>query len=272
MRFGLPILAAASLLFAGGAICSASTITDTFGQVQNNCNYRASAPYSDCDVVGDPQVYDIQGISFANNGTTASLVITLNSGAVKKSGNTYGLSSFSDGGLTLIPGDIFFYPTDATYDPSDPTTTKNLKYGIALTSHGSFQAGGLYAIGGGVSVETAQQALNSQDYYRRNEVVLMTGSGTAISTGTVSVASNGGDGTTNAKYAITVTIPESAALLNLFLNNQMGILFSSADCGNDVIQGNVSSTTGVPEPGPMVLILTGIGFLLAGRRWRKPTA
>jgi hypothetical protein len=87
-----------------------------------------------------------------------------------------------------------------------------------------------------------------------------------------------GNGVTNAEYEISVTVPLTSGLLNLESNGQIGLLFSSADCGNDVIQGVVDTGGGtavinaipeVPEPGPGVLILTGIVLLAIGRQWRK---
>src|ERR1039458_10382945 len=256
MRFGLT---AASAILLSAAWCPANTLIDPFGQSQSNCNLSTQAPYSTCDVIGNEMRYDIQASTFTTSGGTSTVTIYLNSGAVKNVNNQLTLGSFSDSGLTLIPGDIFFYNPNTVYDPSDPNTIQYLQYGIALTNHGSFTAGGLYSITGGISTETAQAALNSGDYYRRDETVLMTGSGTPVSTGTVSVASTGGNGVTGAQYVITVTVSTSG-LASLESNGQIGLLFASADCGNDVIQGVVGQT---PEPGPALMVLTGLGFLVA---------
>jgi hypothetical protein len=250
-------------------VCQANTLTDPFNQPQNNCNYSATAPYSACDVIGDPQLYDIQMATLTPGGGMLTVMIYLNTGAVQQNNNNQlVLGSFSDAGVTLMPGDLLFYNPNTVYDPSDPNTTQYLQYGIPLVSHGSFAAGGLYSITGGTTVETAEQALNySSDYYRRDEAVLMDGAGTALTTGSVSVATYG-NGTTNAQYVITVTVPTTSAFMSLVSGGQIGLLFSSADCGNDVIQGSV----GAPEPSSALLILTGIGLLLAGRKWRKPGA
>jgi hypothetical protein len=92
----------------------------------------------------------------------------------------------------------------------------------------------------------------------------------------VSVASTGSDGTTSAEYVISVTVPVTTGLLNLESNGQIGLLFSSADCGNDVIQGVLGPTSvaiqDTPEPGPATLVLTGLALLTAGRQWRKRQA
>jgi hypothetical protein len=272
MRFGLLVTSA---LLLGVGCCSADTIADPFGQSQANCNYSENAPYSTCDVIGNEALYDIQAATVNVGASTTTVQIYLNSGAVKSSNGQLTLGSFSDSGLTLIPGDIFFYNPLTVYDPSDPNTTQYLQYGIALTNHGSFLAGDLYNITGAISTETAQQALNNADgYYRRDEAVLMTGSGTPASSGTVTVANNG-NGTTSAQYVITATVPTTPGLLALSSSGEIGLLFSSADCGNDVIQGIGGETvqvTEAPEPGPAILLLTGLVLLVAGRQWRKRTA
>jgi hypothetical protein len=247
-------------MILGTAACSANTLLDPFGP-QSNCNYGPDAPYSSCDVIGDQQLYDIQAATFTTGNGMATVSIYLNSGAVR---NDLTLGSFTDAGLTLIPGDIFFYSPSTVYNPADPTTIPYLQYGIALTDHGSLQAGGLYAIGGGISTETAQAALGDpNDYYRKDETVLMTGSGTPVSMGTVNVALAGGTG---AQYVITVTVPE-AGLAGIESNGDIGLLFSSADCANDVIQG----TVGAPEPGSGILMLTGLALFVGGGIWRKRT-
>ena len=267
MRFGFTI--ASAILFSGA--CSAGTITDTFGQSQNNCVYTYTPPYSTCDVIGNEMLYDIQKAAVSFSDGTATVSIYTNTGAVPYGATSLSLGAFHDAGDTLIPGDIFFY---------DPATSQNLQYGIALTDHGSFTAGDLYDISGGIYTETAQVALQEgSDFYRWDEPVLMTGSGTPASSGNVTV-SQVGNGVTSAEYEITVTVPLTSGLIDLRSNGQIGLLFSSADCGNDVIQGVVdtgyeSASTAaipkVPEPGPGVLILTGIVLLAVGKQWRKRT-
>jgi hypothetical protein len=279
MRFGLTIACA---ILAGAASCFAGTLTDTFGQSQNNCTLTYAPPYDTCDVMGDEMLYDIQKATVSFSGGMATVSIYTNTGAVPY-GGPLTLGPFNDAGETLIPGDIFFYGPTAGYDPNDPSTIQNLQYGIALTDHGSFTAGDLYDISGGIDTETAEMALDDgSDMYRRDETVLLAGAGGPASSGTVTVTDYG-DGITSAQYEITVTVPLTAGLLDMESNGQIGLLFSSADCGNDVIQGVVSTggpsgsafktgSLSAPEPGSAVLMVTGLALLVVGRQWRKRTA
>lgn len=280
MRFEF-IIASAILLTS--TYCTAGTLTDTFGQSQNNCILTYTAPYDTCDVVGNEMLYDIKNATVSVDNGKATVSIYTNTGAIPYGASSLTLTPFNDSGVTLIPGDIFFYDPAAGYDSNDPNTIQNLKYGIALINHGAFTAGDLYSISGGISTETAQVALqDGSDFYRWDETVLMTGTGSPESSGTVTVT-NYGNGVKKPAYEITVTVPLTTGLLDLLSNNgQIGLLFSSADCGNDVIQGVVDTgytggtqTTGVvvtPEPGPGVLMLTGLALLAVGRQWRTRTA
>ena len=266
MRIGW--VTAGALLWSG--LSFAGTINDIFGQSQNNCILTYTPPYSTCDVVGNEMLYDIQKatVSFANG--TATISIYMNTLAIPYGATSLTLTSFHDAGDTLMPGDIFFYDPDSA--------SQDLAFGIPLLDHGSFLAGDLYEISGGISTETAQVALqDGSDFYRWDEPVLMTGSGNPVSAGTIAV-SKYGNGVASAEYQITATVPLTPGLRNLESNGQIGLLFSSADCGNDVIQGVVSTgdplahaaaISNVPEPGPGFLTLTGMALLVIGRQWKK---
>jgi hypothetical protein len=273
------MLAFATLLC--GACAFANTLTAPFGQPQNNCTYSYTPPYSSCNVIGNDALYDVQMATMSISNGMATVSIYTNSGGVNDINHHVTLGAFTDSGVTLVPGDIFFYNPSAGYNPDDPTTTGNLQFAIALTSRGSIAAGDLYQIGGDIYTETAQQALmDGSDYYRRDETVLIGGSGDPASTGALTI-SNYGDGITNAEYEFTVTVPASSGLLSLVSNGQIGLLFSSADCGNAVIQGSidVGNTNSIspasvaplstPEPGPGILILSGIVLLAVGRFRRR---
>jgi hypothetical protein len=259
-------------------------LTDTFGQSQSNCTLTYTPPYDTCDVVGNEMLYDIQKATVSVSNGMATVSIYTNTGAIPYGATSLTLTPFHDAGDTLIPGDIFFYNPGAGYDPNDPSTIQNLQYGIALTDHGAFTAGDLYSIADGIATETAQVALqDGSDFYRWDETVLMTGSGDPESSGTVTV-NNYGNGVTNAEYEITASVPVTSGLLSLISNGQIGLLFSSADCGNDVIQGAVdtgfsasgeahaAAVLSTPEPGPGTLVLAGMALLAVGKLWRKRKA
>ncbi len=266
MRYGL------AFLILGAALCSAGTISDLFNQPQNNCNYSQTPPYSDCDVIGSAGVYDIQqaSVTVAGNGFT-TITLFSNLGGVTAQNGQLALGSFDSGlGPTLIPGDLFFYAAASENNISnfvDPNVTDfadpqsniepYLTYAVPLVNHNGLIAGDLYQVDTS-SIETASQAIGSPDLvYRANLPELLT-SGSLVAAGKgVSVAAYG-DGTNSAEYAVTLSFNSSSTLID---SEQLGILWSSADCGNDYIQGEVD--TGVPEPASSTLLLSGLALIAA---------
>ncbi|HUI57557.1 MAG TPA: PEP-CTERM sorting domain-containing protein [Bryobacteraceae bacterium] len=258
-------------LVLGATICPASTLLDTFNQPQTNCNYSITPPYGVCDVIGEEMLFDIQMANVSINEGTATVTLYFNTGGVTTVHNQLTLGGFTTAGDELMIGDLFFYNPNTVYDPANPSTAQYLRYGVPLQNHGSFIAGNLYDIAGGIGTETAQQALNdNSDYYRRNEVVLMDGTGSAAATGDGVRVASFGNGTSNALYAVTVSFPVTSDFMSLVADSQIGILFSSADCGNDVIQG-AALVSPTPEPPPAVLMLAGVGLLGVVLVWRKRT-
>ncbi len=258
--------------------CPATTLLDPFHQDQSTCNWTGS---NVCDVIGTEANYDIQMASLNISNGTATVNLYFNTGApVTGSGSNMALGSFSDADLSLIVGDLFFYNPDTVYDPSAPANSPDgpdaLKYAVVLDTSGrnGLTAGGLYSVTG---TETAQQALTAtnpgdsavtSDYYRPDETVLMT-SGNLASTGHGLTVANFGNGTTAAEYEVTVSFATTMGFDSLIQNGSIGILFSSADCANDVIQGAVA---GVPEPQSLALIAGGLGMLIGVGAWRRRTA
>jgi hypothetical protein len=260
------------------ALCSAGTITDTFNQPQNNCQYSSAAPYSQCDVIGNESLYDIQSasVTVAGNGAT-SITLDSNLGGISTPGVKSTLNGFTDSGvpgMTMTPGAVFFYASSNNTtvsnfvnpnvtDFANPSNVESLlTYAVPLVSDpaNNLIAGDLYLVNTS-SIETAQQALNnpSNVYYRNNLPVLFT-SGTLVATGNgVSVSDLGGS---NAEYQISMsfTAPSGTVLTNG--SGNVGLLWSSADCGNDFIQGDISTGTSTPEPSSFILLLSG-GTLVA---------
>jgi hypothetical protein len=242
----------------------ANTLTNpSFGQPETNCNYTTTAPYTTatCPVIGNPIDFDIQSISVSVVGSTVTATIDFNYGGSSS------LAPYQDGSIQLQPGDLLFY------DPSDPN---QIQFGVAIdsTRPGSqynFISGDLYQIGGNISLESAETALGNPDaYYRRSEQVLM-----VDNTGTPAVAGTGdgvnvvslGNGKTAAEYAVTVQFNAPSSFLALIQNGELGVAFSSADCGNAVLTGNVGVPT--PEPEGAALMGLGIGMIGAAGYWRK---
>jgi hypothetical protein len=264
------------LLFLCAVMCPATTLTDPFHQAQG-CTYSYTSPYDGgCDVIGNEANYDIQKVSLTITGTTATVQLYFNSGAATAGSP---LGSFTDAGDTLIVGDLFFYNPNTPYDPSTPalagSTAADLTYAVPLdtVSRSGLSAGALYSVSTSEEADSAVgpgHPVTSGSYYRQDETVLMTG-GTKVSNGTGVTVANFGNGTTSAAYVVTVSFQTTSAFLTSVENSggQIGILFSSADCANDVIQGVVNTT--VPEPQSMVLIAGGLGLLIGVGAWRRRT-
>jgi hypothetical protein len=249
------------------AICSAGTITDVFG------------PNTTGDVIGPHIDFDIQQASVTMAGGWTTVTIKTDYGTTETTSNGLKLDP-QNAAVTVIPGDIFFFDASTVTDFSDPSAIQSdLKYGVALTNYNSltpsenhslFTPGALYQIDGvNVGLATAQQALNNPSgvTYRPTAPVLLTdlsGQATAadISSRPVTVTQTG-DGTTAGMYTVTVAFQTSSSgnFMNLVHNNQIGLLFSSADCGNDFIEGSVN--TAAPEPASFAL-LGGGALLIAG--------
>ena len=259
------------LLFLCAVTCSATTLLDPF-----NVCYTGSTVCGG-DVIGNPLNYDIQMATMTvaadsgHTGDTVTVSLYFDSGAVTGSGSGMSLGSFSDAGLSLIVGDLFFYSGDQVGDPSDPTGTL---YAVPLDTVGrTFTAGALYQV---TTDETASQALGNPTgvTYRPAETVLMTAGTLEHTTGNspVTVAKTGDNGTTTGPlYEVTVSFDTtSTSFMSLVKGGQIGILFSSADCANDVIEGTVPVTT-TPEPQSLALIAGGLGMLIGVSAWRRRT-
>jgi hypothetical protein len=281
------------------AIGSAGTLTDTFGQSQgsgpgcnNNYNYTSSGA---CDVIGADNLFDIQKASVTvDSNNLATVTLYSNLGGV--SGST--LNGYTDGSIKLLAGDLFFYSAASItattavgnfVDPkvtdfANPTTNIEpyLTYAVPLVSHDNLTVGDLYKVASG-SIETASQALATNNtasslgnsVYRNNLPTLFT-AGTNQDQGKTqyseTVTSTGDNGTntgTNpgALYAVTLKfwVPSSFTALESSTGS-IGILWSSADCGNDFIQG-----TTTPEPSSFALLLGG-AMLIAGSVFARRSA
>jgi hypothetical protein len=243
-------------LLLGCVACQAGTVYDTFGQSQaGGCGYSFTPPYSTCDVIGNPALFDIQQASVEIGGGWATVTIDFNYGG----GIT--LQPFTDG-IQMAVGDLFFYA------PSDPG---NYLYGVPLSSHGGFTADSLYRVGGDTTLLTADEIINNTGYYyRRNQDVWLGGSGTAETTGLPVQVVDYGDGVNNALYAATLQFPVSSDFVaSVIQDDTLGIAFASANCGNDVLEG---TTTASPEPEMFPLMAIGAVMLAVSGALRRKRA
>ena len=243
-------------LLLGCVACQAGTVYDTFGQSQaGGCGYSFTPPYSTCDVIGNPALFDIQQASVEIGGGWATVTIDFNYGG----GIT--LQPFTDG-IQIAVGDVFFYA------PSDPG---NYLYGVPLSSHGGFTADNLYQVGGHTTLLTADEIINNTGYYyRRNQDVWLGGSGTPETIGLPVQVVNYGDGVSNALYAATLQFPVSTDFVaSVIQDDTLGIAFASANCGNDVLEG---TTTASPEPEMFPLMAIGAVMLAVSGALRRKRA
>ena len=243
-------------LLLGCATCQAGMIYDTFDQSQaGGCNNSLTPPYSTCDVIGNPALFDIQKASVEVADGWATVTIYFNYGG----GIT--LQPFTDG-VPLSVGDLFF---SAPSDPGD------YLYGVPLYSHGGFTADDLYKVGGATTLLTANDIIdNTGYYYRRTQDVWLGGSGSPESIGLPVQVVDYDNGVSNALYAATLEFPVSADFTAAVIqNDQIGIAFSSAYCGNDVLAG---TTSAAPEPGMFPLLAAGAILLAGSGAWRRKRA
>jgi hypothetical protein len=268
----------------GVVAASADTIIDTYGQNQSGCSYYGPH-YGSCDVVGTPADYDIQSASLTMNGTKATLNLIFSYGASAAAHGAATLAPFTDAGVTLNVGDVLFY------DPSDPNANylargidayPAYKYGLALTSHDGVTAGDLYKIGNGVTTQISEDILKRPDLlYRFLQPVWLAATAGVTPTSAGSLAVNEYRGSANFYTSdeplLSVTAVFETPAIGFLYNNQVGMTFSAATCGNDVIdgvfqfgpQGDVTNT---PEPPPGVLLGAGICLIAAAGFARRRRA
>jgi hypothetical protein len=272
------------LLLTLAAASYANTIVDAFPGT-SNCSYTTAPPYDGgCDVIGNIANYDIQKIDVTASAAWVSVKIYLNYGnnISGVSGTPLALNSFSDAGMTLKMGDLLFY------DPSNPATVKyydsygnstsfaKYLYGVPLMVHDNLAAGNLYQINytaDSTPLQTADDLLNGGNF-RRDQPVWMDDPGAAATYDTTLAATGSGvtvaqvgDGTTAAKYSVTIGFVPTAAFISTFTSSgSLGIQFASAICANDIITGTTPFGGNVPEPASIALIAGGAALLLLSRR------
>jgi hypothetical protein len=254
------------LLFLCVSICPATTIFPT------------------TTVIGSDAEYEIYQANVTIVGTSVTVALYFDTGAVGTS-NPPQLGAFTDPdiqGLSMVVGDLFFYNPNTVYDPSDtsndPTGPNALLYAVPLDTAGrSFTPGAVYQLGPG-DTETAETALNNPygiSYYY-DVTVLMTSAangGNPVAGGIETVVNDTAPGADPTEYVVTESFTATTAFMtSLEFDDQIGIMFSSADCGNDYIEGTATvSPAPTPEPAALSLVglaLLGLGILCRRRAWR----
>jgi hypothetical protein len=254
-----------ALVLAAAGCASATTVSyiDPFGAAGDSCSDTS------CDVVGNRFWYDLDRLSLTVDSAnqTASVVVVTNFGPNDN------LAPFFDSGVRLDAADVLF------------RLGGNLAFGIPLYSHAgspsggpqgsTVQAGHLYGIQNSSGTLTAQQVLQAGDgyVYRRDQPVWLRddghGSVSDMGSGAVDVAVTG-DRVTSGRLTIAVKFTPTADFVAAFNRGDLDVVFSSATCGNDILDGTYRSPSSIPEPGTVTLVfgaLAAIGCRMRRRRF-----
>jgi hypothetical protein len=157
-------------------------------------------------------------------------------------------------------------------------------YGIPLSNHlggadgSNYTPGNLYQLGGTLSFqsfvtggqkgfETSAQILAGPPVGlvdlglspgTAGFPVWLAPGGTLDGTGTLTIKSNGGNGTTGPEYTVTDTFSAPTGFLPA--NDPFTVWVTSALCANGTVTG-VGPVSGVPEPGTLVMMISGLVLL-----------
>jgi hypothetical protein len=190
-------------------------------------------------VIGANGQFDVQSLAFTNispTNVTVQLDYNYNYGDAT-------LAPFTDSGILLQPADLLL-------------TSGAQMWGVALVSRTGFTAGDLYSVN---SFLTAGQVLGFPNAtYNKSDDVWMDNDGAQAlaGMGTSTTVNIGGD-----EVQTTLSFKPSAALYSALTSGTTVVAFSSADCANDYLTGQISTT--VPEPTGFTLFGTGL-VALAG--------
>jgi PEP-CTERM motif-containing protein len=255
----IPVL----FLLLTAAVASANTFVDPFNQSQaSGCSYSFSYPFSSCDIIGDPSLFDIQkaDVSIRSSLVTVTIYMNYPNNSASLGVGTGSLGGFEDG-IHLEVGDLlFFNPADGLTNYGGDAYPKFI-FGVPLTSHDGLTAGDLYSVNPTTLLTADDKIHNGGYYYRRSNPVWLPAGASHQAHGNGITVQNSGNGVTSAKYAITVGfVPTSAFLTDTGNGGSFGISVENAFCANDVLVGSIGP---VPEPGTIGMMIGG-GLVLVG--------
>jgi len=173
--------------------------------------------------------------------------------------------------FTLIPAQPDIGAADILFGNGS-----SILFGIAMSNQGGFQAGSLYAVGGGVTATTAASVVNLPSppwYYRTTRNVLLGGAAPAqsLGAGSIAVSAAGGNGTsTGVEFRLNLQLGQTASNVIFDAASANGgfldVYFQSATCGNDILDGRIAT----PEPSAFVLMGAAVLALgVAAKRRRR---
>jgi hypothetical protein len=226
----------------------------------------------DSDTIGDKLAFDVERLVLTIDPTLITIHVLENYGNSTLSQTLFNTTKLDAGDILIKENGTF-------------------KWGIPLHDHAGSPNGGAFATGGTVTaghiyqildptagVMTARQALNDPPYtYRPDEFVWLRSIAASLvdlTTGASGVTVTpiaGNNGTNGPLYDISLSFTRPAGFITGA--NTYDVLYSTADCANDVLNGTFAGAGagGGPVPEPASLALGGFGLLalLFVRRVRK---